>query len=160
MLHRLFLKCIRPSNISVPSYCLYRLYFIIDLRSKYLPACIPEFKMFCFFYFLQVVGGPCGYHGPYIFYKAIRISLPPKSPNGSINRSLVTTDAALAVATATATEDDCVVTADADVIPSLNNNCNNSKEIESDKHGLIERIKAEPKTDADCVVATTGKNGW
>lgn len=116
--------------------------------------------MFCLFYFFsQVVGGPCGYHGPYIFYKAIRISLPPKSPNGSINRSIVTTDAALAVATATATGDDCVVTADADVIPSLNNNCNNSTEIESDKHGLIERIKAEPKTDAECVVAT-GKNGW
>lgn len=104
---------------------------------------------------MQVVGGPCGYHGPYIFYKAIRISLPPKSPNGSINRSLVTSDTATAVANA----DDCTVTADAGAISSLNNNCNNSTELGSDKNGLIEKIKAEPKTDADYAVAT-GKNGW
>lgn len=25
---------------------------------------------------MQVVGGPCGYHGPYIFYKGLRISKP------------------------------------------------------------------------------------
>lgn len=35
--------------------------------------------------YLQVVGGPCGYHGPYIFYKAIRIT---KSIGEAINSSV------------------------------------------------------------------------
>lgn len=30
--------------------------------------------------YFQVVGGPCGYHGPYTFYKGIRIS--PTLPGG------------------------------------------------------------------------------
>lgn len=30
--------------------------------------------MFVLFVYLQVVGGPCGYHGPYTFYKGIRIA--------------------------------------------------------------------------------------
>lgn len=35
----------------------------------------------CYFFILQVVGEPCGYRGPYTFYKGIRISPLSCTPN-------------------------------------------------------------------------------
>lgn len=68
--------------------------------------------------FLQVIGEPCGYHGPYTFYKGIRIA-----PLSSSSVVAAATAAAVAPVTATVTATATATPIDYENHCVKNNNC-------------------------------------
>lgn len=54
---------------------MYQLFFVKSTSfEKFMTLQLMQFPLNITFLFLQLVGGPCGQHGPYTFYKAFKYS--------------------------------------------------------------------------------------